>query len=141
MNNMKKILIAAASMLLPLSLIAQKPYQKTYSGTNQLSVEGQLNDEGHRTGTWTWWYPTGQMSQQGSYVNGQKSGTWTLYYEDGSRMAEECHATGVSRSWFHNGDLKSEVNVEKGKRNGLYRSWYDNGQKEEEIRCESTYCE
>ena len=107
------ILTAAVTLAISFTLTAQTRYEKTYSNSKQLSVEGTLNDQGKRTGNWTWWYPNGQMSQQGSYVNGQKSGTWTLYYEDGSRMAEECHGTGVSRSWFRNGDLKSEVNVKE----------------------------
>ena len=131
---MKKIFLAAAATLLIVAPVtAQTRYEKTYTDSKQLSVEGTLNDAGKRTGQWTWWYPTGQMSQQGSYLNGQKTGTRTFYYEDGSRMAEECHGTGVSRSWYRNGDLKSEVNVENGKKNGLYRSWHDNGQVEEEI--------
>ena len=87
----------AALILLATSINAQTPYRKTFSDSKQVSVEGTLNANGQRSGNWTWWYPTGQMSQQGSYINGKKTGVWTLYYEDGSRLAEECYSNGVSR--------------------------------------------
>lgn len=68
----KTIILLAATLAFPSLLAAQTRYEKTYSDSKQLSVEGTLNDEGKRTGNWTWWYPNGQMSQQGSYVNGTK---------------------------------------------------------------------
>ena len=129
----RDILVVLAAMMLPLGAAAQKPYQKKYNNSDQSSVEGTLNDQGLRTGNWTWWYPDGRVSQQGSYVNGERVGVWTSYYTDGSRMAEECYVNGTSRSWHRNGDLKSEVEVKNGKRTGVYRSWHDNGQKEEEV--------
>ena len=130
---MKKYSILLLACLTVATTQAQTQYRKTYDSSKQPSVEGTLNEAGRRTGSWTWWYPNGQVSQQGTYNAGQKTGTWVLYYDDGSKMAEECHTTGISRSWHRNGDLKSEVAVENGKKNGTYRSWYANGQQEEEL--------
>ena len=87
---MKKSLIIALALVAGLTATAQTPYQKKYSNSNQPSVQGTLNDQNRRTGSWTWWYLNGKISQEGSYNNGEKTGVWTLYYEDGSRMAEEC---------------------------------------------------
>ena len=85
---MKKIIVLGILTLMLAPLSAQKHYERKYENSNQLSVQGTLNNAGRRTGSWTWWYPNGKISQEGSYDNGAKTGTWTLYYEDGSRLAE-----------------------------------------------------
>ena len=127
---MKKIaLLLAALAALPLTSAAQTRYERTYTDSKQLSVEGTMDASGRRDGEWRWWYPSGRISQQGTYSAGKKTGVWTVYYEDGNRMSEECHSgDGVSRSWYRNGDLQSEVNVRNGRREGTYRSWHKNGQ-------------
>ena len=114
-------ILLVACIMIATAAQAQTQYRKTYSGSNQTSVEGTMNASGKRTGSWTWWYPNGQVSQQGTYADGRRSGIWIYYYDDGSKMAEECYTNGVNRSWYRNGDLKSEVAVENGKRNGIYR--------------------
>ncbi len=34
-------------------------------------------------GTWTYWYPNGQINKIENYSNGKKIGNWTEYYENG----------------------------------------------------------
>ena len=79
----KKTIIALIACLTATTVMhAQTMYRKNFSGTNQLSVEGPIAENGKRTGNWTWWYPSGKVSQQGSYSNGKKSGVWTVFYDD-----------------------------------------------------------
>ena len=55
---MRRILVLALISFAGLQTMAtaQTPYQKKYSNSNQPAVQGTLNDQNRRTGSWTWWY-------------------------------------------------------------------------------------
>jgi hypothetical protein len=36
-------------------------------------------------GTFTWWFPTGQKSLEGIYVDGKQDGEWSWWHENGQR--------------------------------------------------------
>ena len=50
---MKKIIVLGILTLMLAPLSAQKHYERKYENSNQLSVQGTLNNAGRRTGSWT----------------------------------------------------------------------------------------
>jgi len=41
---------------------------------------------GKKTGSWTYWYPNGQIKAEGHYRKGKEDGMWVQWYDDGEMM-------------------------------------------------------
>jgi antitoxin component YwqK of YwqJK toxin-antitoxin module len=39
-------------------------------------------------GTWSWWYPNGDVAMSGEYIAGSPTGTWTWETEEGDGNME-----------------------------------------------------
>mgnify|MGYP001334389047 CR=1 FL=1 len=64
--------------------------------------------------------------------NKGKLGVWKTWYENGEKKSEENYLkgekVGLQKYWFDNGYLKFEENIKEGKKDGLFKEWWNNGQ-------------
>jgi antitoxin component YwqK of YwqJK toxin-antitoxin module len=80
---------------------------------NQFSKTGRKIEEvrfrkNKRNGKYDAWYPNGQHSVEGSYVNSLREGHWTY--------------------WYNNGVIEREGKFINGKESGLWITKYENGE-------------
>lgn len=60
---------------------------KDYTIENKLVMEGNYNDEGLKNGTFTFYYPNGNLQASGEYVKDRMFGFWEWNYENGFKKA------------------------------------------------------
>ena len=88
-------------------------------------------------GYFMWWYPNGQISKKGTYIENNKEGTFYNWDSLGNLISEIDYSkgqyNGLYCDWYKNGQLKDSYNYSFNKQNGLYKSWYKNGQLKDSI--------
>lgn len=84
--------------------------------------EGMLDTLSRRTGPWKLYFTTGELSAEGSYVEGKREGAWTFYFKNGKVMQKGNYKSdSYSGNWkwyFADGTLRREENYRKGKEDG-----------------------
>jgi antitoxin component YwqK of YwqJK toxin-antitoxin module/Tfp pilus assembly protein PilF len=75
-------------------------------------MQHTYNEKEETTGTETFYYPSGKISETIEYLDGSQQGPSTTYYADGRKKSETMYADG--------------------KMDGYHRSWYSHGQIQEE---------
>ncbi len=94
---------------------------------------------GKKTGTWVWWYRTGNKKDQCKYANEFEIDT--IYHWDkngiiqqiqiireGSRISDSCKCNGTIIWYYGNGKPKEMfTNIDEIQQDTA-KSWYDNGQ-------------
>lgn len=78
------------------------------------SREGQLDDEGRRTGVWVFRWPSGATQFEGEYVEGKPWGIWTFRHADGTldpQILTGVYDQGIKVGPFDVGALPSEARV------------------------------
>jgi hypothetical protein len=83
-----------------------------YSGKRpKYSID--LEKDGRKNGTETWWYPTGMVKYTAINLHGVREGKFTSWYPDGKMWYEgfEYHSKPESTLtyWYPNGNIKSEA--------------------------------
>lgn len=68
-------------------------YWKIYYPTGELKEEGEFID-GVREGEWKFYYRNQKPEQKGKYVKGKVHGSWIWYYENGKKRREETYRFG-----------------------------------------------
>lgn len=88
-----------------------------------LLSEGIIDNYGTYIGPWKIYYPTGELKEEGEYVNGVKEGEWRYYYKNGSLeqkgkyVKSKIHGTWV---WFYENNKKHrEESYRFGKEEGI----------------------
>src|SRR5262245_56512607 len=82
--------------------------------TGGLRVSGaECATTGVEEGVWTWWYPDGELREQGAFADGVRCGIWTQWYPNGQKRSQ-----GERRSAFAGGP---------GEREGVWVFWHPNG--------------
>jgi antitoxin component YwqK of YwqJK toxin-antitoxin module len=71
----------------------KEEYWKFYYPGGEVRQEGQYRDD-KRTGTWKFYFPDGKLEQTGNYLNGMEDGLWTWYFHDGTIRREENYLRG-----------------------------------------------
>ena len=77
------------------------------------------------------YYPNGQKSSEGNFLNGKPEGFWKNYFEtgvlksEGNRKNHELDSTWLF--YFDNGLLKEKVNYKHSKKNGEFLSYSEEG--------------
>jgi antitoxin component YwqK of YwqJK toxin-antitoxin module len=118
----------------------------------QKKLDGRYR-KGLMTGKWTYYHKNGQISEQGSFIDGDgsypdvvpdslksklapidgRSGRWTAWYENGQKRFEgtfkDGKEDGLHTVWYENGQKMSEVTYKDGKLEGRAAGWNENGQK------------
>ena len=75
------------------------------------------------------WYPSGELSTEGHYSNGEKTGAWKYFYRDGSRTVEQYafgEENGLETRYYPNGKKEYEIAYKDGKKEGLAK-FFDPG--------------
>ena len=78
------------------------------------------NAKGKPHGLWEDYFPSGQLSYKGHYINGERHGYWEVYYSNGQLyykghyVNNKCH--GYWERYHDNGSLD-------------YKGYYDNGKR------------
>ncbi len=91
--------------------------------------EGEVSRlDGTREGLWTFWFPNGQLREQGRYAHGQRVGPWKQWHANGRARSAGARAAdpargdspreGYWRFWFENGELESQGVFVRGLREG-----------------------
>ena len=112
---------------------------------------GQDSENNYRRqGHWEFFYPNGQKSREGSYVDAHpggdtdgmgilidgREGAWVFWYENGQKSGEETYRDGepegLTTDWHENGQKSAEWTYRDGEREGLLTTWHENGQKSRE---------
>jgi antitoxin component YwqK of YwqJK toxin-antitoxin module len=71
------------------STVADGPYIEWYPN-GQKSLEGEYVD-GLKQGPWKVWYDNGKLCRTENYLNGKLEGSWKIYHDDGTLKAEESY--------------------------------------------------
>ena len=116
-----------------------------YNELGQKISEGIIDDQGRRLGSWTDFFPTGEVRATGTYQNNQRSGAWTFYYLKGGVEQRGRFQRGRYQgtwTWYYpNGNVWREERYFNGREDGefveydltcniLTKGEYMNGEKE-----------
>jgi hypothetical protein len=84
--------------------------------------------DGEREGSWTFWFPNGQLRERGEYRDGLRTGRWKQWHANGQPRSEGDRSgvaaaagsprTGYWRFWFENGKLEGQGVFVRGLREG-----------------------
>lgn len=105
---------------------------RLYTQAGTLQNEGFFAD-GVPTGTARTWNADGELTSQGSYVNGLRDGEWNYWFYDNpsqlfwrvSYALGQKH--GVERQWLSDGTLSKETHWANGLNHGPLREWHNAG--------------
>jgi antitoxin component YwqK of YwqJK toxin-antitoxin module len=68
-------------------------YYKKWHTNGQISVAG-IYKNNLETGTWTYYFSTGNKEEFGDFTNGKKQGEWRSYSENGQILSKENYLNG-----------------------------------------------
>src|ERR1051325_3878219 len=109
------------------------PYVELYEKGHK-KESGQYAENGTRHGTWTRWYPGGQLEAVINYDHG-KLFSFTAWHENGMKWEEGGFDKGFKQGtwcrWHSNGQKEIESSFDHGVLDHEYTAWHDNGQKQE----------
>lgn len=135
------------------------PYVELYEKGHK-KESGQYASTGSRDGTWTRWYPGGQLEatitydngklvrfsawhengmkwEEGGFDKGFKNGPWYRWHQNGQKELESFYDHGVLdrdfTAWHDNGQKQERGTYDHGVREGMWITWYPSGQKRNEI--------
>lgn len=117
-------------------LQAPQPGKIGYA-TGDLVEEGRYVDN-KRTGAWRRYWPNGKIKSEISYVKGLPKGSYATYYEDGTKEEQGAwdldRNTGTFKRWHPNGHVSQEFVFDQyGSRDGEQKYYYENGQLEADV--------
>lgn len=103
-----------------------------YDNSGQVISAGKTDEKGIKDEFWQFFYPGGQVRQEGSFKNDKRSGQWKFYYPDGQLEQTGNYVNGLSDGlWTWNypgGALRREENYLRGKEDGSSVEYDQNGQ-------------
>jgi antitoxin component YwqK of YwqJK toxin-antitoxin module/Tfp pilus assembly protein PilF len=111
---------------------------KTYIGSwtfyypqGNIRATGQFNETG-RNGNWTYYYFSGKLKALEIYKSGKLSGKQLYYSEHGLLTYEELFLNGqqdgLQKAYFNNGNLFTATMYKLGKMDGEFKEFYSSGQ-------------
>ncbi|MEL6348785.1 MAG: hypothetical protein AAFV53_37115 [Myxococcota bacterium] len=115
------------------SKIAHGPQIKTHprGAPWRLASDGHFAD-GQLHGTWTEWFPNGQVRTTGTWDRGVRVGLWREWHPNGTlRWARAYDAQGrlhgAELRWYDNGDRSEIAEHIHGQRIGAWMRWRADG--------------
>lgn len=106
-------------------------HNRFFIANNKIFLSEKLTDTTSRArdGQRVVFYPNGQISNIGNYVNNKKQGPWMSFYPNGylkdSAFYDNGLITNVFMKWHANGAYADSINYNKDK--FFKGSWFDNG--------------
>lgn len=86
---------------------------------------------GKRHGIGRMWHPSGQLFQEGAFVDDHEHGPQTEWFDSGEKCVEVYSNHGVlhgpAREWFKNGQLRNQCQWVNGKMHGEMRHYDEQG--------------
>jgi antitoxin component YwqK of YwqJK toxin-antitoxin module/Tfp pilus assembly protein PilF len=145
-----------ATRMLAYNKRAEQRIRYLYSD-GELQGKGELMGDGKNfQGSWTFYYPTGNIKTSGQYNESGKEGIWTYYGFSGNLKAREIYRngklegkqqyfseqglltndeqylngqeTGLESAYWINGQLFSTTHYKSGKKEGEYKEYSSGGQ-------------
>ena len=136
-----------------------------YHRGGEVWIEGSFK-KGIPHGTWSYFYPNGQLRKKVVFDTGRPEGEWEVFREDGTLQAKKTYKKGKRHGkwfvyfkdgkkvnleaeyanskphgtrilYFENGNMSEKTEYKQGKREGLATTWNESGKK----TAEATYSE
>ncbi len=87
-------------------------------------AEGITDDMGRRQKHWKFYYQTGELKEEGGYIDGKRNGKWTYYFINGNVEQQGRYNRDKPDGywvWYHeNGEIWREEEYERGLRYGPF---------------------
>lgn len=103
-----------------------------YNELGQKISEGIIDEQGNRIGSWTDFYPTGEVRDKGVYQDNLRSGNWIFYYQSGSieqkGRFERGRYQGAWTWYYPNGNVWREERYFNGREDGMFVEYDPSGQ-------------
>ena len=139
-KRMKKLLIKFLPVILLINtcnVFAATFFKPTFTGkyTEQFIKGGPKYEvnvkKGKKQGLEIFWYESGRIKIQTSYVNDKEDGVWNQWYENG-QMKLEAHYKGGRehgsfKQWYENGQQRAQSHFINGKKQGAEYAWDKDG--------------
>ena len=78
-----------------------------------------------------YWYSTGKIKQDASYIHDKLHGFYRQWYPNGQLKQDfgyyKGQRHGPAKEWYENGRLKMAGEYDHGQLHGLYREWNEDG--------------
>jgi TonB family protein len=105
-----------------------------YIFSSALQMQGLYKDSACeiRNGSFMYFYPNGNLSSIGKYLNDEREGIWLSFYYNGMMSDSTNYVNGdpigITNGWHENGSIRDSINnnVLQDKSSVVY--WFDNGQ-------------
>jgi len=98
-------------------------YRAHHPGSTRVSAEGEYV-AGKKHGVWRWWYASGQLQSEVTFVHGLREGHETGWHENGNKSAEGenrgGHREGPWDFWYKSGAFQHRYIYRQGKQHGEY---------------------
>jgi uncharacterized protein len=109
----------------------ENPGKRYYFDDGKLTSYGAIVNE-HMIGTWTFYFPAGNIKAVGEYNSeGNKNGLWKYYYFNGMTDGEENVVNGTlqgnSTYYYDNGKLMLKCVHQNGKKEGGFKRYFKGG--------------
>ncbi|MDF1575503.1 MAG: hypothetical protein P1P86_09980 [Bacteroidales bacterium] len=102
-----------------------------YNELGQKVSEGIIDEQGRRKGSWTDFYPGGEVRAKGAYVDNQRSGNWTYYFKKGGieqkGKFERDRYQGIWIWYYPNGNKWREESYFNGREDGMFVEYDPDG--------------
>jgi TonB family protein len=102
-----------------------------FAGIQMVGLAKRSDGTG-RIGTWTWFHPNGQKSEQKSYTDESVHGVASYWHDNGQLKERGKYsrgkAEGIWKKWHPNGQLADSSFYREGKIDGVSLEWHPNGQ-------------
>lgn len=93
-------------------------YEKHFYKTGQLCIEGPLDENNLRHGTWRAWYDCGKLWSEGDFVHGMRNGESKVYSVNGNLQYYKEYrndtAVGIWRCYAEDGKELLQIYYENG---------------------------
>lgn len=110
--------------------------RKIYDTKSDAMIIEETYVDDNFEGPYKAYFPSGQLKQEGQYINGAMNQLWNYYYPSG-QLKEAVNFTnnvedGPYKAWHENGQLKAEGTYANENREGIWKVYHSNGVLEEE---------
>lgn len=132
-------LLGRAALVCACALLAGclKHIERSWPSGSQ-RYEGAISRvDGREEGLWTFWFPNGQMREQGRFAHGLRVGRWRQWHSNGAPRSEGGRTpardrtaslrTGYWRFWYESGALEGQGVFVDGLREGHWDYFLTDG--------------
>lgn len=106
-------------------------YKEYHENSPNIKISGFMSDKGQQ-GVWKWYSKEGIVIITGKYEDSRQVGIWKEFHDDGKKIFKIDNYVnglreGLSKTFYDNGNLITEVNYSNGKKEGEVINYYKGG--------------